>query len=510
MNKIYDISYNNIFTRYLTAARFIKQGELILKEKPLLVASHRGSRNFCLKCCSYIKTDTYDICKLCNLAMLCRTDCKGKFHSNSECMELKKLNLKPTFLVEHQEIITVLRLLLKKKYSEDEWNKINQLESHLEERRNTPIWKSCDSLIVQVMKEANIISQEDEISDIVQKLCGILDVNTFELRPPYDPSDIVVQLELQALRGLYPEAALMAHSCVSNTHLAVDNDFVLYIHSSVDIEEGSPIFFNYANVLDGNVERNKFLKQGKYFECTCKRCMDPTELNTNLSALKCHNCKKGLIQPQKTIENRFNWSCTSCKKNYHSSMIETILGLAKDLVFGPGPSNLTKLEELNMKLLQTLYPRHHLILELQQILMGFYTQDIPSRKNLMGKIKSCENVLAVTQILDVGISRIQGITLYELHAAKANLAYMEYSKKEITTEILLKRLLSAEETLRAALEHLLYEPKNSPEGYLAKNALGYLKKLRESIRNIKEQLIMENIVATSSSKKKNRKHLVQK
>lgn len=61
-----------------------------------------------------------------------------------------------------------------------------------------------------------------------------------------------------------------------------------------------------------------------------------------------------------------------------------------------------------MKLLQTLYPRHHLILELQQILMGFYTQDIPSRKNLMGKIKSCENVLAVTQILDVGISRIQG------------------------------------------------------------------------------------------------------
>lgn len=87
---------------------------------------------------------------------------------------------------------------------------------------------------------------------------------------------------------------------------------------------------------------------------------------------------------------------------------------------------------------------------------------------------------------------------------------MEYSKKKITTEILLKRLLSAEETLRAALEHLLYEPKNSPEGYLAKNALGYLKKLRESIRNIKEQLIMENIVATSSSKKKNRKHLVQK
>lgn len=94
-----------------------------------------------------------------------------------------------------------------------------------------------------------------------------------------------------------------------------------------------------------------------------------------------------------------------------------------------------------------------------------------------------------------------GLTLYELHAAQANLAYLEYSKKEKSPETSLKYLLSAEETLKSALKHLLYEPKKSPEGFLAQNALGYLKKLRESIKDIRGQLAMETCLDNFSRKK---------
>lgn len=187
----------------------------------------------------------------------------GVFHSNSECEELKKLNLNPLFLVKNPDVIAILRLILKRNYSLPEWEEINRLESHLEERRNTPIWKSCDTLIQKVLKEAGILSENDEKTEIVQKLCGILDVNTFEIRSPSNQSNVVVQpSEKEVLRGLYPKAALMAHNCVANTHLAVDNDFVLYIHASIDIEKDSPIYFNYANVLDVSIAQRK-LKTNK-------------------------------------------------------------------------------------------------------------------------------------------------------------------------------------------------------------------------------------------------------
>lgn len=41
----------------------------------------------------------------------------------------------------------------------------------------------------------------------------------------------------------------MAHDCLGNTHLSVDDDFILTIHASVDIPKNSTIFFNYSNVL---------------------------------------------------------------------------------------------------------------------------------------------------------------------------------------------------------------------------------------------------------------------
>lgn len=77
---------------------------------------------------------------------------------------------------------------------------------------------------------------------LVQKLCGILDVNAFELRTP-DGLDGLL------LRGLYSEATLMAHDCRGNTHLTVDDNFQLTVYASVAIKENEPILFNYTSSL---------------------------------------------------------------------------------------------------------------------------------------------------------------------------------------------------------------------------------------------------------------------
>lgn len=56
---------------------------------------------------------------------------------------------------------------------------------------------------------------------------------------------------------------------------------------------------------------------GKYFKCTCSRCLDVTELGTYLSSALCPHCKKGYISKKSEI-----WICHSCGKESEQSTID--------------------------------------------------------------------------------------------------------------------------------------------------------------------------------------------
>lgn len=116
-------------------------------------------------------------------------------------------------------------------------------------------------------RECSILSESDLSNNLIQKVCGILDVNTFEVRPPYQESPVIQNPEVECLRGgmhhnlkfllimiiwfigLYIHAALMAHDCTGNTFLAVDDDFTLTVKASQNIKKNTTIYFNYANSL---------------------------------------------------------------------------------------------------------------------------------------------------------------------------------------------------------------------------------------------------------------------
>ncbi|KAK9888012.1 hypothetical protein WA026_000296 [Henosepilachna vigintioctopunctata] len=501
---IYEVLHNQTYGRYVTAKRCIKQGELIWNEKPLIVGSQIGGGIICFKCCVFISKTQCLICDKCRTAFICDLHCSGEFHNTKECEELSKLALDSDFLKYNNNLITPLRLLLLRNYSQNIWQEIMKLEAHVESRRGTPIWDTNKILVEDVLKDTGLLLDEDITNETIQKICGLLDVNTFEIRPPQNRCQEISKSESQCLRGLYLKTALMSHACVSNTHLTVDDNFLLRVHASTDIKEGHPIVFNYANVLDGTQVRKKHLKYGKHFECNCKRCLDPSELNTNISSLKCHKCKTGIILPEVFNSTNNNWCCKSCGKVFKNCLIETVLRQVDNLIEDTDQTNLFKLEELYGKLLKTLHPHHYLILALQQKLVGLYTQSIQNKKNLSRKNELCQNLIKVYEILEPGISRNQGVIQYELHSTIANLAYKEYSLGEITLETLLQQLFLAEATLKAALKHLIYEPKKSPEGRIVQEALGYLKDLRQSISDIKEQ-ITSRTLCTKTKKKRNHK-----
>lgn len=88
-----------------------------------------------------------------------------------------------------------------------------------------------------------LIPESDEnAGDLVQKICGILDVNSFELRSPGGLGESL-------LRGLYPQTSLIAHDCRGNTHITVDDKFQLTVFASLSIQEGEIIYFNYTSSL---------------------------------------------------------------------------------------------------------------------------------------------------------------------------------------------------------------------------------------------------------------------
>lgn len=51
-------------------------------------------------------------------------------------------------------------------------------------------------------RQLSVMSEEDFRNDLVQKICGILDVNTFEVRPPEERKLVIKNPELECLRGI--------------------------------------------------------------------------------------------------------------------------------------------------------------------------------------------------------------------------------------------------------------------------------------------------------------------
>lgn len=60
------------------------------------------------------------------------------------------------------------------------YDEVMRMESHCTKRRGTPIWIMHENCVVKPLKLANVIVDED--AALIQKYCGIMDVNAFEVR----------------------------------------------------------------------------------------------------------------------------------------------------------------------------------------------------------------------------------------------------------------------------------------------------------------------------------------
>lgn len=133
--------------------------------------------------------------------------------------------------------------------------------------------------------------------------------------------------------------------------------------------------------------------------------------------------------------------------------------------------------------INVLHKNHYLCLSVKHNLCQLYGRSEGylihelSAEHLKRKEQYCRDLLDISTILEPGLSRLCGVTMYELHAPLMVQATREFEAKKITCDALKKRLKEVIKLLKDSEEILSIEPEGSSEHTMALAAKDALKRL---------------------------------
>ncbi|KAJ8931831.1 hypothetical protein NQ314_015228, partial [Rhamnusium bicolor] len=471
--ELFSIKKNEKVGRYAVAKQKLKPGDIIFSEKPFAYGPKSDTYCLCLGCHTYVDCTT--LCSKCSWPV-CGPECENlPCHKDYECEVFSKAKIKfqsvedPTNVCLQYECITPLRVLLAKEKDPKRWEEeIQLMEAHNNIRKQRPIWKFNQHNIVEYLRGPCKLDRFSE--ELIHTICGILEVNAFEARTSTG----------YLIRCLFPKFAILSHNCVSNIHHAIN------CKGTGDSED----FSSYTYSLWPTLVRREFLRESKFFECTCKRCSDKTELGTHSSTLKCNKCDNGVIISTDPLDDKCEWKCTHCEFKTNATAVRKVFAAIQadiDAVeYVSGPEGIETRESLYRKYRSVLHPKNAYMSILRSALIQLYGKtegyelgDLPNIL-LERKVEFCTQLLEVLDVIEPGYSRIRGITLYELHGPLMALAKHEYENDNITKQDFRNELQKAIDTLGKAVEILKQEPETLPEGQLAKIAETGYKQLGEN------------------------------
>lgn len=462
----------------MIATRDIKQGEMILKEKPAAIGPKTACPAQCLACGKKLTAtkmkDVYDFykCTTCNWPM-CGPECEKSDIHKPECTVMAEKQYKCTIKYEQPDkveaaycVISPLRVLLMSTTNPRQYENILALESHLEDRKNTPLYVVLKANLVTFIIQVLELPFDE---DTILKVASIFDTNSFDVRS-FDGS---------RFRAIYVTASMMNHSCTPNTrHIILGDDHNFAVIATVPIAKGEMITATYTQSLWGTLDRRKHLRTNKYFDCDCARCKDPTEFGTHLGSIYCSICsgpsvytgidKRPMLVPTDPLDEGAPWKCEQCEHYILSrQMVWGNNALAQELKkFKKETPNL--FEDFIAKYSQTLHPNNHLVVQAKLALVqiygntkGFGLSEL-SDQLLKRKIDLCHELLELADVLEPGWSRFRGTLLLDLQAAMTVQTKREYEAGKITKDGAQDQLMESMVLLQEAANILQVEPEMRP------------------------------------------------
>ncbi|CAB3234455.1 unnamed protein product [Arctia plantaginis] len=483
--------------RYLEATRAIKTGDVVLKEKPLLTGPAQVTPPVCLGCYKLLEEGKTVACEKCGYPF-CSSECTAKQEHIPECHFTQKRGekVKITLFGEpnpNYECITVLRCLYQRDHDEKLWAKIQGLQSHCEDRRGTAKWNLDKKMIAEIIwkffKLEGTFSEEE-----IMRCIGILQINCHEV--PLQEPDYV---------ALFERISMAEHNCRANCNKSFTSSGEIVLYGGVNISPGTHITVCYTDPMWGTEARRHHLADSKFFECTCERCSDVTELGTMFSAVKCKkkDCK-GYLLPEtfivpilhktknpnpetRNLDNKL-WYCNSCKDNVSDGIMQQLLqDIGREIRIMP-KEDPSACERFINHCSTYLHPSHYYMIDVSLALAQMIGQEeeqglaMVSDDRLLLKTQLCKKIPDLLQTLAPAETRLRGTVLFELHAAVA-----ETGRRKSLVDgpfVLLGYVSESQKILKEAAMLLRHEPPELPEGRLFHQAKINLIQMEELIKNL--------------------------
>jgi len=505
----YKIIRDEVVGRHMVATRDIKPGEVIFEEPPLTYGPSDNTKSICLGCYEMVTKATPPCVKGCGYPM-CSQECSDiPEHRDNECQMLRDNGYKcgSNVTAEDYAIISPMRTLAMKRNNHPNWDLVWMHMSHQEAREKSTYWTKNTNRIIDKLRIAIGLSDPEEIQ-LVKIILGIHLVNDFEITPYFRNFELGYETTegAQSIRGLFALASMPSHNCVANATHDFSNrqdGFKMTMRAVVKIPKGADITHSYTEPLDSIMTRRALLKMGKFFDCNCKRCNDPTELGTYTSALICQKCytkggkdsKQGRILPESLAKEDAMWKCESCDLRMSAENVAKICTKIKfqSEALDANP-NIKEYESFVAKYSgKVLHPNHVLMVDKQYNLakmygrMAGYEADVMTDDQLKRKQHLCETVLKVLDKIMPGRMRKRAMMMYELHVPlvmTANRNLQRGPSSGSNPDQLKANLKAGLFNLRMSLEILKDEPEGSFEWKIVQGSSQSLTQLEDWVNTV--------------------------
>ncbi|XP_022822822.1 protein msta [Spodoptera litura] len=471
----FKIQYSDTLGRHMVATRDIQQGEMILREKPAIIGPRISCPTICLSCGKNLDPQEinsnwdYYKCSKCNWPM-CGPECEAADVHKPECKAMTdrkyKCDIKyqgPNKIQAAYCVISPLRVLLMSTSNPLQYENLMNLESHLEDRINTPLYTVLKANLVTFIVQVLGLPFDEET---ILKVASIFDTNAFDVRSP-DGST--------RLRAIYLTASMMDHSCKANTrHIFIGEDYHMAMIATVPISKGELITTTYTQSLWGTLDRRKHLQTSKYFDCECDRCKDPTEFGTHLGNIYCSVCNSAfapnvewrgaMLVSTNPLDETAPWKCEKCEHFILSKQMVWGNNALKQDLQRLNKTDPNQFEEFIEKYSQTLHPSNHLVVQAKLALVqiygnykGYSLTELPNAL-LRRKVDLCHELLEIADKLEPGWTKFRGTLLLELQSAMTMKTKREFETGKLTKAAAQDELMESLVLLQEATNILKVEP----------------------------------------------------
>ena len=417
--------------RIMVTTRRVRAGETLFMEEPIVHGPSQTGAPVCLTCYAPVTLDY--CCARCGYPM-CDDTCATSTCHVSECEILSRAG-RPVFddqgETEAYHCILPLRLLLLSTQDKERFSFADHLMDHEEERRGSDDWKTTERTIVDhLVNKCRAGDIEGFTVDQVRRAVGVLEVNCYEVYSFIEK----LGSTSAGLRGCYPAASLLSHSCVANSrHVwGTSPPYTNTCIATVDLEPGTEVVTSYVHPTTCSLTRRPKLLAGWYFECGCERCCSRSELDTHHNTLRCPACAQLTMLPTNHLSLGSDWSCESCG---HEMEEKHVVSLVRDLhekireITDNNKYDVSAWLQLLDHALMKVHHQHEVVIEIAKFLVpimcrgpGMKTSDFPL-KLVKSKLDLAQWHLNVTETVDPGFSKSRVKVLYEVLETRIFLAF---------------------------------------------------------------------------------------